>query len=98
MTQNPYYSDPRTTNAPVQFEPLARVLIKDGTYLVISLRSDGKVSIAQQVQMVSGERVLHLYLKNAIEVKPENLKLVKDAVDAAYNTLFGNAAATEEEA
>jgi len=72
----------------VQFTPLARILIKQGTYLVISLRSDGNVSIAQQVEMQSGHKIIHIYLKNAIEVQPTMLYDILDAVKEAISVLF----------
>lgn len=85
----------RTPNVPeqrqpslVRFEQLARIEIKQGTYLVISLRSDGNVSIAQQIEMISGEKLMHLYLKNAIEVSPEVLFPIKQAFEDAIAALF----------
>lgn len=76
---------PRTT---VQFAPLASKLIKEGCTLVISLRSDGNVSIAQQVEVTSGIKKMHIYLKNAIEVQPHTLYDIRDAIDQAISVLF----------
>lgn len=76
---------PRTT---VQFAPLSAKLIKEGCTLVISLRSDGNVSIAQQVEVTSGMKTMKIYLKNAIEVEPHTLYDIRDAVEQAIRVLF----------
>ena len=72
----------------VQFAPLSERTIKEGTKLVISLRSDGNVSLAQQVEMRSGAKIMHVYLKNAIEVAPSTLYDILDGVQEAIDILF----------
>lgn len=72
----------------VQFALLAERPIKEGTKLIISLRSDGNVSLAQQVEMRSGNKTMHVYLKNAIEVEPAVLYDLRDALDEAITVLF----------
>lgn len=79
---------PQSERTSVQFTPLARIPIKQGTYLVFSLRSDGNVSIAQQVEMQSGNKIIHIYLKNAIEIPPTVLYDILDATKEAIGVLF----------
>jgi hypothetical protein len=79
----------------IQFEPLARVLIKDGVYLVVSLRDDGRISIAQQVEAIVGGKMCHFYLKNAIEVEPSTLITIGETIQAAIARLFELEAAAQ---
>lgn len=72
----------------VQFSQLAECPIKEGTKLVISLRSDGHASIAQQVEMRSGNKTMRVFLKNAIEVEPAVLYDIRDALNEALTILF----------
>ena len=72
----------------VQFALLSECAIKEGTKLIISLRSDGNVSMAQQIEMRSGNKIMHVYLKNAIEVAPEVLYEILDTVQKAIDALF----------
>lgn len=78
------------------FEELARAPIKEGTTLVISLKSDGLISIAQQVVAYAGGKLLRIFLKNAIEVSPSDLITVKETIEKAL-TRYGELEATYRE-
>lgn len=74
----------------VQFALLAECPIKEGTKLVISLRSDGNVSMAQQIEMRSGNKIMHVFLKNSIEVAPEVLYDILNTIQKAIDALFAH--------
>jgi len=66
----------------VQFQQIAREEIKKGTYLVGSLRNDGKVAIAQQVEAETGGKPIHIFLKGAIELEDKTrLRAVRKVID-----------------
>ena len=72
----------------VRFEPLAKSQIRPDTWVVVSLRTDGDVSIAQLVTAMADGRPIHYYLKNAIQIAPEKLfdmrALINEAIDALF--------------
>lgn len=78
------------------FHQLGRKRIKENVYLVISLRNDGKISIAQQIEMQAGNKMMHIFLKNAIEVDAEVLYEIRDLIDAAIKDIFENEGGKEE--
>jgi hypothetical protein len=70
----------------VQFYQIARGQIKDGTFLVISMRNDGKLAVAQQVEAFTGTKPIHMFLKGALEIEDYStlytiMDLYQQAVD-----------------
>lgn len=72
----------------VMFEQLGRLLIKENVYLVISLKNDGNLSIAQQVEIMAGGKPMHMFLKNAIEIKPDKLYDLQALISSVIQKLF----------
>lgn len=70
------------------FHQLGRKRIKENVYLVVSLRNDGKISIAQQIEMQAGQKMMHIFLKNAIEVDAETLYDIRDLIENAIKEIF----------
>jgi hypothetical protein len=71
----------------VSFREVSRGQIGPNRFLVISQRSDGKLSLAQQLEAKVDTNVIHFFMKNAIITDMDGLMIIKTAVDKAVHAL-----------
>lgn len=69
--------------SPTRFRELARVNIGLNRDAVISLRDDGRYSIAQQVEAATDDEPVHIFLKNALILEEDKLRDLNAAISAA---------------
>ena len=69
-----------------RFNELSRCKIENERNLVIS-EFDGKVSIAQQLDVENAGRRMEIFLKNSISTDLDGLKRIKQAIDKAIEKL-----------
>ncbi len=67
----------------MKFKELAKTQIGENRNLVISRRSDGKISVAQQVIAESDGQKIKFFVKNAIQTDREGLKDMMSAINEA---------------
>ncbi|MGM0409137.1 MAG: hypothetical protein ACQEQF_00125 [Bacillota bacterium] len=67
----------------MKFKELAKVKIGENRNLVISRRSDGKISVAQQIVAESDGQVIKFFVKNAIQTDRDGLKNIMSACNEA---------------
>ena len=69
------------------FKEIIKESIGENKNIVISLRDDGRLSIAQQVLAESDGKKLEFFLKNAIIVDKEGLNVFINALEKAKRFL-----------
>lgn len=70
------------------YEELSRAKVSDNRSVVISERSSGGYTIAQQLETVDGDRTMSVYLKGAIHVKDKDALVdLRDAVNLALECI-----------
>lgn len=69
--------------ARLTYRELARADIGLNKSIVISKRSDGRISIAQQVEAETDDGPIRMYLSNAISTDDGGLTRLKEAIDKA---------------
>jgi len=67
----------------MKFNQLSETTIGENVDLVISERSDGKISIAQRVTAEANGREHSFFVKNAIETRKENLENIIETLEEA---------------
>lgn len=67
----------------MKFNELARTQIGENRNLVISRRSDGKISVAQQMVAESDGQTIRFFIKNAIQTDRDGLKNMMSAINEA---------------
>lgn len=97
MAFSSFENNPTSPTRMTLFHPLGKKLIKPNVWLVVSLREDGRISIAQQVEMQAGNKPMHIFLKNAIEVDAETLYDIRDLIDEAIRGIFEERGLKEKE-
>lgn len=71
----------------MKFNELSRVQIGENRVLVISKRSDGKISLAQQMTAESDGQEIKFFIKNAIQTDEKGLDDIRKAVNEALDEL-----------
>ena len=70
------------------YEELSRCKVKDNRSVVISERSSGGYTVAQQIETTDGEHTMEVYLKGAIHVADkERLADLRDAINLAIEAI-----------
>lgn len=78
-----------------KFKELSRCEIDLNKNVVISVRDDGKFSVAQVVEAPTGGKPISIFIKNAITTDIAGLKALRESLNAAIGKIEAEACTTK---